>query len=116
MGQLLVAHAVASKRPPARRALQLREGQCACPLATRGALSEAGAILWVVRHSRGEEHHATIDRRPSPPAVRAAREDLRAVRAAVHLAEEVGAGLGDREVLQRALPPLWRLKAAGKSL
>ena len=40
------------------------------------------------------------------PPLRAARKDLCAVRAAVHVAEEVGAGLGDGEVLQRALPSL----------
>lgn len=40
----------------------------------------------------------------APPTVRAAHQDLRGVWPAVHVAEEVGAGLGAGEVLLGSVP------------
>jgi hypothetical protein len=53
MKQLLVAYAVASIVPPAARLLRSAEGQCACPPAGCGALSQDDARLqWPVTHIR----------------------------------------------------------------
>lgn len=48
--------------------------------------------------------HAAKTSQPCPPAVGARLQDLSCLRPPVHLAQEVGAGLGEREVLLGPMP------------
>lgn len=65
---------------------------------------EHDAPIGTAGSAKAFTRHAPQAPQPSPSAVRACVEGLPDLRAAVHLAEEMGARLGEREVLLGPVP------------